>query len=149
MLRDIANKKTYGLGAGYTMLGPSDVIGEVAFFTEVPQLELVRSLTVCRVLVIPRPAFVALASDFPLSCTSMLEALQKNAEQVVSTEFRGGAASRLLRGSLVATLPGLSYQHTSPESVGQPVEDGKENFSSSSWRGTNMSGAASFGEMTG
>lgn len=64
------------------MLGPGAVIGEVAFFTEVPQLELVRSLTVCRVLVVPRPAFVALASDFPHSCTSMLEALQKNAEQV-------------------------------------------------------------------
>lgn len=82
ILQDIATKKNFGIGSGYSMLGPGDVIGEVAFFTEVPQLELVRSLTVCRVLVVPRPAFVALASDFPLSCTSMLEALQKNAEQV-------------------------------------------------------------------
>jgi hypothetical protein len=45
-------------------------------------LQLVRSLTVCRVLVVPRPAYAALAQDFPLSSTAMLEALQKNAEQV-------------------------------------------------------------------
>jgi hypothetical protein len=50
-----------------------------------PPPQLVRSLTVCRVLVVPRPAYAALAADFPLSSTSMLEALQKNAEQV-----RGG-----------------------------------------------------------
>lgn len=64
----------------------------------------------------------------------------------MSTEFRGGAAGRLLRGSLVATLPGLSYQHTSPESVGAEREDGKEVLDTSSWRGTNISGAASLGE---
>ena len=39
-------------------------------------LQLVRSLTVCRVLVVPRPAYSALASDFPLSATAVLEALQ-------------------------------------------------------------------------
>lgn len=27
-------------GTGYVLLGPSDVVGEVAFFTEVPQLEV-------------------------------------------------------------------------------------------------------------
>lgn len=41
-----------------------------------------RSLTVCRVLVVSRPAYAALAADFPLSSTAVLEALQKNAEQV-------------------------------------------------------------------
>lgn len=41
-----------------------------------------RSLTVCRVLVVPRPAYVALAQDFPMSATSVLENLQKNAEMV-------------------------------------------------------------------
>eukprot|EP00878_Enallax_costatus_P011541 GHUV01012048.1.p1 GENE.GHUV01012048.1~~GHUV01012048.1.p1 ORF type:complete len:746 (+),score=322.29 GHUV01012048.1:330-2567(+) len=148
ILQDIATKKKFAGQTGYSMLGPGDVIGEVAFFTEVPQLELIRSLTVCRVLVVPRPAFVALASDFPHSCTSMLEALQKNAEQVVSSEFRGGAAGRLLRGSLVATLPGLSYQHTSPESVGADRDDGKEVLDTSSWRGTNISGAASLGGLS-
>jgi hypothetical protein len=67
--------------------------------------------------------------------------------QMVSSEFRGGAASRLLRGSLVATLPGLSYQHTSAETLGQETVEGagKEALNSSSWRGTTFSGAASVG----
>lgn len=178
VLADIASGKKVGVGSGYSMLGPGDVFGEIAFFTEVPQLEvracvwesvgcrpllmvqgaagscqsagvlstvlagasstlpwhevlntaaatvaridfsscrnrqnafltihacrhlpqalllrlpaacpplppqLVRSLTVCRVLVVPRPAYAALAADFPLSSTAMLEALQRNAEQV-------------------------------------------------------------------
>lgn len=39
---------------GRTELGPGDCFAEVAYFTEVPKAEAVRSLTVCRVLVIPR-----------------------------------------------------------------------------------------------
>jgi CRP-like cAMP-binding protein len=35
-------------------LGPGDCFAEVAYFTEVPKAEAVRSLTICRVLVIPR-----------------------------------------------------------------------------------------------
>ena len=53
-----------------------------------------------------------------MSATAILVALQKSAERAVSAEFRGGAASRLLRGSLVATLPGLSFQHSSAETMG-------------------------------
>lgn len=39
--------------------------------------------------------------------------------QAVSAEFRGGAASRLLRGSLVASLPGLTFQQASAETMGE------------------------------
>eukprot|EP00879_Flechtneria_rotunda_P011052 GHRR01011548.1.p1 GENE.GHRR01011548.1~~GHRR01011548.1.p1 ORF type:complete len:827 (+),score=254.22 GHRR01011548.1:335-2815(+) len=39
---------------GNPILGPGDCFAEVAYFTEVPKAEAVRSLTVCRVLVIPR-----------------------------------------------------------------------------------------------
>jgi hypothetical protein len=45
-------------------------------------MQLVRSLTVCRALVVPRPAYAALAADFPMSATAILVALQKNAERV-------------------------------------------------------------------
>lgn len=47
-----------------------------------PCTQLVRSLTVCRALVVPRPAYAALAADFPMSATAILVALQKNAERV-------------------------------------------------------------------
>lgn len=38
----MAKGKKFGVGSGYSMLGPGDVFGEVAFFTEVPQLEVRR-----------------------------------------------------------------------------------------------------------
>eukprot|EP00775_Hariotina_reticulata_P006155 gene6155-6392_t len=179
---DVSVSKRNGVNTGYTLLGPGDVFGEVSFFTEVPMMELVRSLTVCRVLVVPRPAYVALAQDFPLSATAVLENLQRNAEtvrqltavqeylvqsivifpfgmrmkpvasdgdQIVSAEFRGGAASRLLRGSLVATLPGLSYQQTSAETIGDDgTAAGVPVVDATSWRASNMSGANSVGGLT-
>lgn len=40
--------------SGRTELGPGSCFAEVAYFTEVPKAEAVRSLTVCKVLVIPR-----------------------------------------------------------------------------------------------
>jgi CRP-like cAMP-binding protein len=40
VLADIAKGKKHGVGSGYNMLGPGDVFGEIAFFTEVPQLEV-------------------------------------------------------------------------------------------------------------
>jgi len=36
------------------MLGQGDCFAEVAYFTEVPKSEAVRSLSMCKVLVIPR-----------------------------------------------------------------------------------------------
>jgi CRP-like cAMP-binding protein len=36
----MAKGKKHGVGSGYNMLGPGDVFGEIAFFTEVPQLEV-------------------------------------------------------------------------------------------------------------
>jgi CRP-like cAMP-binding protein len=43
-----------GATPGQVQLGPGDCFAEVAYFTEVPKAEAVRSLTICRVLVIPR-----------------------------------------------------------------------------------------------
>jgi hypothetical protein len=40
VLADMAKGKKHGVGSGYNMLGPGDAFGEIAFFTEVPQLEV-------------------------------------------------------------------------------------------------------------
>ena len=58
------------------------LLGEAAFFTEVPQLEAVRSLTVCRVLVISRAAFQSLERAFPTASRQVLQNLRAKAEQV-------------------------------------------------------------------
>jgi hypothetical protein len=64
-------------------------------------------VTLCAPILLPDLA----DTPSPVVCRSPLS-------QAVSSEFRGGAASRLLRGSLVASLPGLTFQHTSAETMG-------------------------------
>ena len=57
-----------------------DCFGEVAFFTEIPQMQTVRTATVCRVLVVPRSAYHNIKSAFPLGTRQMLDNLQEHAE---------------------------------------------------------------------
>ena len=59
-----------------------DCFGEVAFFTEIPQMQTVRTATVCRVLVVPRSAYQSIKSAFPLGTRQVLDNLQAHAELV-------------------------------------------------------------------
>ena len=59
-----------------------DCFGEVAFFTEIPQMQTVRTVTVCRVLVVPRSAYQSIKSAFPLGTRQVLDNLQAHAELV-------------------------------------------------------------------
>lgn len=63
-------------------LSVGDCFGEVAFFTEIPQMQTVRTMTVCRVLVVPRSAYHSIKSGFPLGTRQVLENLQEHAEEV-------------------------------------------------------------------
>lgn len=58
------------------------MFGEVAYFTEVPQMESVVSLSVCRILAIPRARYEALCQDFPIGARTVLENLKRQAQQV-------------------------------------------------------------------
>uniref|UniRef100_A0A383VF86 Cyclic nucleotide-binding domain-containing protein n=1 Tax=Tetradesmus obliquus TaxID=3088 RepID=A0A383VF86_TETOB len=79
------------------MLGPGDCFAEVAYFTEVPKAEAVRSLTVCRVLVIPRSTYNAVARDFPLSARQVLENLKSRAAEMVAAFLPPELAREVLR----------------------------------------------------
>ncbi|WIA21138.1 hypothetical protein OEZ85_005449 [Tetradesmus obliquus] len=79
------------------MLGPGDCFAEVAYFTEVPKAEAVRSLTVCRVLVIPRSTYNAVARDFPLSARQVLENLKSRAAEMVAVFLPPELAREVLR----------------------------------------------------
>jgi CRP-like cAMP-binding protein len=70
-------------------LGEGDAVGEVSFFTEVPQCGAVRTLTVARVLCIPRARYEVIARDFPLGTRAVLENLRKRAAAVVDAAFGG------------------------------------------------------------
>lgn len=53
----------------------------MAFFTEVSQHESVRSISVCRMLTIPRAAYHSVASHFPIGSRRVLENLLVKAQQ--------------------------------------------------------------------
>ena len=58
--------------------------------TPLPTPQLVRSLTVCRVLIVPRAAYNAIASDFTQSARAVLENLQRMAETLVQQARAAG-----------------------------------------------------------
>jgi CRP-like cAMP-binding protein len=55
---------------------PGDAFGELAFFTNVPMQQAVRSLDECRVLVVSRAAWQRLATDYILAASKVLANLQ-------------------------------------------------------------------------
>lgn len=80
-------------------LGPSDPVGEISFFTEVPCCGIVRTSTVSRLLIIPRAAWEHVAADFPLGTRSVLDNLRSRAQEAVDVEFRGDAGQALLKAA--------------------------------------------------
>ena len=95
---------------GGRLLGEGDAVAEVAFFTDVPHAGAVRTLTVARLLCIPKARYEAIAADFPLGTRAVLENLRSRAQSVVDAEFgsRGAAAP-----------PGAAHMRASAEgSVG-------------------------------
>eukprot|EP00775_Hariotina_reticulata_P003994 gene3994-4245_t len=92
------------------ILGPSDCFAEVAYFTEVPKAEAVQSLTVCRVLVIPRSTYNSVARDFPLSARQVLENLKTRAAELVAQFLPEDIARELLQQADRLTPSGMSAQ---------------------------------------
>lgn len=68
------------------VLGESDTFGEMAFFTEIPQIESVHSLTVSKVLTIARADYASVAASFPLGASTVLANLCDLTEQVCGAE---------------------------------------------------------------
>ena len=71
-----------------SILGRGDALGEVAFFTEIAQLETVRTVSVCRILVVPRIAYNYIAAAFPIGARAILTNLLSRAQEVRSQPFR-------------------------------------------------------------
>ena len=65
-----------------SLLGGGDALGEVAFFTEVAQLETVRTVSVCRIMVVPRIAYNSISQAFPIGARAILTNLLTRAQEV-------------------------------------------------------------------
>ena len=80
-----------------------DCFGEVAFFMDIPQMQTVRTITVCRVLVVPRPAYHSIKSAFPVGSRQVLDNLQAHAEKVRTTPSNDCRFARI--GQLTHMFP--------------------------------------------
>lgn len=82
-------------------LDPGSVIGEVPFFTEGSTVQVAKTLTVTRLLVLSRSAFHFLESHYPISASRMWENLQRKIEQRVVQELGSTdlTAALIRRGS--------------------------------------------------
>jgi ankyrin repeat protein len=96
------------------LLQAGDLFGELAFFTEEPQVEAVRSLTVCRVALLPRSAMDALLRAFPAAARAVFANLGAHAEELLAAQFPAGpardsaAAASATADPVAALPPGLS-----------------------------------------
>uniref|UniRef100_A0A383VMP3 Cyclic nucleotide-binding domain-containing protein n=1 Tax=Tetradesmus obliquus TaxID=3088 RepID=A0A383VMP3_TETOB len=104
-------------GARARLLGAGDPAGEMAFFTETPCMESVRTTGMCRVLVIPRALYHALAGDFASSTRAVLDNLLARAEQMIEAEFPGCSAA-----SITSQLDSLSAQQQQQQQGASPAE---------------------------
>ncbi|KAL3130260.1 hypothetical protein ABBQ38_008093 [Trebouxia sp. C0009 RCD-2024] len=125
---DPGDPSYHGGASSRNYLSVGDCFGEVAFFTEIPQMQTVRTMTVCRVLVVPRSAYHSIKSGFPLGTRQVLENLQEHAEEVVEEEFRHTAAGL---GCTGAEASALSHQWTSPEGLGPHPDSNPEAYDDS------------------
>eukprot|EP00775_Hariotina_reticulata_P006152 gene6152-6389_t len=92
-----------------------DPAGEMAFFTETPCMESIRTTGMCRVLVLPRPLLAVLMKDFPLSTGALMNNLVAQAEEYVCCEFPGPAGSAIM--DELDQLGSLELKYASAETV--------------------------------
>ncbi|GBF99447.1 hypothetical protein Rsub_11933 [Raphidocelis subcapitata] len=109
----------------HQVLGPGDCFAEVAYFTEVPKADSARCLTVCRVLVLPRSAYTAIATNFPISARQVLENLKNRAEELVRQHVPEDLARSLLkqgasRPSTFSTPSAAALEDGTPLGAAEP-----------------------------
>ncbi|WIA36270.1 hypothetical protein OEZ86_007599 [Tetradesmus obliquus] len=107
-------------GARARLLGAGDPAGEMAFLTETPCMESVRTTGMCRVLVITRALYQALAADFASSTRAVLDNLLARAEQMIEAEFPGCSAA-----TITSQLDSLSAQQQQQQQRGASPAEGE------------------------
>lgn len=67
-----------------TPMEAGDFVNEIGFFTESPQLETIRTVTVCKTLTMSRSAYKAIAEDHPGSISRILNNLLEKVQDLAS-----------------------------------------------------------------
>ncbi len=71
-----------GAGSSAMQIESGEFINEIGFFTESPQLETIRTLTVCKTLTMSRSAYKAIAEDHPGSISRILNNLLEKVQEM-------------------------------------------------------------------
>ncbi|CAL8465533.1 g5069 [Coccomyxa elongata] len=104
-----------------SLYGAGDSFGEVAFYTEVAQLETVRSISVCRILVVPRAAYNSIAAAFPIGARTVLTNLLSRSHENVQEQFRGRGGMHAYNTIMLHSAPSipskLKFKWAAPELV--------------------------------
>ncbi|BDA49938.1 probable potassium channel AKT2 [Coccomyxa sp. Obi] len=104
-----------------SLYGAGDSFGEVAFYTEVAQLETVRSISVCRILVVPRAAYNSIAAAFPIGARTVLTNLLTRSHENVQEQFRGRGGAHAYNTIMLHSAPTipskLKFKWAAPELV--------------------------------
>ena len=84
-----------------------DFINEIAFFTESPQIDTVKTVTICKTLIISKSQYKAMAEDHPGSVGRLLHNLLRKVQQV---QFEQEESQALLESSKPNTLESPTTQ---------------------------------------
>jgi CRP-like cAMP-binding protein len=98
-------------------LGPGEFIDEIGFFTESPQVETVKTKTICKTLTMSRVAYKCIAEDHPGSVGKVLQNLL---EKVEAEAAKSGSAQNI---SLPTRLTIIRAGSTFDDSVGVRGDD--------------------------
>ena len=98
-------------------LGVGEPFGETSFFTDIPQMATVRSLTTVRVMVVTRQTYESLERAYPVASRIVQENLRRRSEALVAAEFPGFAGTDEFADLLASSPASLLYSWASPELV--------------------------------
>lgn len=100
-------------GGDNIILNAGEFINAVSFFTENPQLDSVKTKTVCKTLTVSREMYKSLAEDHPGSIGKILQNLLENCEEMAQTA-EGSDRVGLKPDQLSLLRAGSVYQFRSP-----------------------------------
>ena len=84
---------------------PGHFINEIGFFTETPQIETIRTVTVCKTVTMSRSSYKLLAQDHPGSAGKILQNLLRKVESMANGEGGDPAAAGASGGVLKLPQP--------------------------------------------
>jgi len=105
-----------------------DFINEISFFTESPQIDTVRTLTVCKTLIISKSDYRVISNDHPGSVGRLLHNLLQKVKSIREIQGQLNQQPRLPK-SVPVLLAGSEYDTSQMSATGD--DDGSERFNQS------------------